>query len=391
MIDWEEAQQRLLKLAKPLSSENVPLNEANNRYLSHDVIAKRTQPAVDLSAMDGYAIRYADLKTQMAVIGESAAGQPYGGVVNPGNAVRIFTGAHVPRGADTILVQEEAFISHNILNLNGNGPAKIGQHVRKLGSDFVTGDVLLHKGQRISAGAIAVSAMANYSELPVHKSPVIGILACGNELINPGEQIKDTQIPSSNSAMLRAMISGLPCRVLDHGIARDNIKDLKRKLDEAAGHHVIVITGGASVGDHDLVQDALKEMGADIDFWRVSIRPGKPIMAGKLGKTIVLGLPGNPASAFVTATLFLLPLIRHFAGAASPFAQIVSAKSLQALPANGNRTEFMRAYVDNNGIRTFGGKDSGLTKPLAMANALLIRPAHATEIEIGEAQNFIYL
>ena len=391
MINYEEAQRRLLALASPLPAVNLALNKAHGRYLASDVIARRTQPAADLSAMDGYAVRYADLAAGMQIIGESAAGRPFDGTLQPGQAVRIFTGAQVPNDADTILIQEDAAVLDQRLTITGTGPDHMGRHIRKAGSDFNAGEILLSKGQLLNPGAIAVAAMANYSELSIHKSPIISILASGDELVHPGDSINSAQIPSSNSVMLSAILAALPCEVTDHGIAKDDISALQHKLESCEGSDVIVTSGGASVGDHDLVQTALTDMGAEMDFWRVAIRPGKPIMSGKLGNSIVLGLPGNPSSAFVTSVLFLLPLVRYLSGSTEPLPVFFSAPSLQSLPNGGGRTEFIRARVDSDGIRTFGRQDSGLTTPLAVANALLVRPADSKAAKIGDIQKYIYL
>ncbi len=391
MNSWEEALECIIALGQPLPAISIPLSQAIGRYAAENIIAKRTQPAVDLSAMDGYAIRFVDAKKPLKVIGESKAGLPFDKIMQPEQAVRIFTGAHVPEGADTILVQEDACIQSGILKLAGDGPGQIGKHIRKTGTDFCINDILLSKGHRIIPGAIAAAAMGNCADIFVHDAPKISIIASGDELVIPGTQMSTNQIPSSNNMMISAMLTPLACKVTDHGIAKDSLEQLKEMLLKCCDSDIIVTSGGASVGDHDLVQQALVALGADISFWRVPVRPGKPLMAGRLGKSIVLGLPGNPSSAFVTATLFLLPLVRHLSGAANPEPQIRSARSLQELPAGDNRTEFVRAVVDKDGIRTFDRQDSGLTTPLVAANALLIRPAYTSYCKVGDHQNYIII
>ncbi len=391
MIGLEEAQQRLFALASPLSRVSLPLIQSSGRYLYEDIAAKRTQPAADLSAMDGYAIRFADLPGDLNIIGESAAGRPFEGALSAGHTVRIFTGAHVPRGADTILIQEDAAISAGTLSLTGDGPGQIGLHIRKTGSDFQLDQVLLSKGQLITPGVIAAAAMANHAALPVHAAPKISIIGTGDELALPGSDFDSSKIPSSNNVMLSAMLAPYPCDVTDHGIAADSIEDLKQKFINCSGSDVIITSGGASVGDHDLVHKALLELDADMSFWRVAIRPGKPILAGKLGKAIFIGLPGNPSSAFVTAVLFVLPLMRYLLGAIDPLPAIRSAIASREFAPGGNRTEFIRARVDADGIRTFGGQDSGLTVPLASANALLIREANAPASSPNFSHKYIIL
>jgi len=375
MIGVEEAQARLLALASPLPAIEVSVSQAVGHFLAEDVVAKRTQPAADLSAMDGYAIRFADLPGPWRVIGESAAGRPFDGRIDNAEAVRIFTGAHVPDGADSILIQEEAGRDGEMLNLTGQGPPILGAHVRRKGGDFSNGDRLLVAGERLNAGAIAAAVMAGYGALSVGGYPKVSIIGSGDELLPPGVHCDDAHIPSSNSVMLAAMLNGLPCSVDDKGIVADNLPDLVAAFRACAGSDIIVTSGGASIGDHDLVQQALRNVGAEIDFWKVAMRPGKPVMAGRLGNAIVLGLPGNPSSAFVTAFLFLLPLVRHLAGSNSPLPEPISAALAKDLPAGGQRTVYFRARIENGEISMFNRQDSGMLAPLSQANALLINPA----------------
>jgi molybdopterin molybdotransferase len=376
MIGVEEAQARLLALASSLPAIDVPVAQAVGHYLAEDVVAKRTQPAADLSAMDGYAIRFADMPGPWRVIGESAAGRPFDGQLGGDEAVRIFTGAHVPGGADCILIQEEAGRDGDTLTLTGEGPRASGAHIRRKGSDFSQGERLLEAGTRLNAGAIAAAVMAGYGTLAVCKRPKVNIIGSGDELLPPGEPCDAAHIPSSNSLMLAAMLEGLPCDAEDKGIVGDNLADLEAAFLACAGSDIIVTTGGASVGDHDLVQKALRNVGAEIDFWKVAMRPGKPVMAGRLGDAIVIGLPGNPSSAFVTAFLFLLPLVRHLAGSKTPLPEVLAAHSATDLPAGGPRTDYFRARVEDGLISTFNRQDSGMLAPLSRANALLINPAN---------------
>lgn len=391
MIPVLEAQARLLALATPLSPQSFSLYDVIGHYLTEDIFAKRSQPAADLSAMDGYAIRFADLPGPFDIIGESAAGCPYSGAIEARQAVRIFTGAHIPEGGDTILIQEDASIANDRLWLGGEGPSNAGKHIRRAGADFCLGEKLLARGSRLTPGAIAAAAMGGLGQLPVGGTPKIAIIASGNELMPPGETCDAAQIPSSNNIMLSAMLRSLPCEVHDKGIVEDDLNKLTNAFVDAAGFDILVTSGGASVGDHDLVQAALVSAGAEIDFWRVALRPGKPMMAGRLGKTLVLGLPGNPSSAFVTAFLFLLPLVRYLAGSASPFPIVLKARISCALPENDNRDEYLRAYIEANEITPFFSQDSGMVKPLANANALVIRNAHAQQLNKGDEVEYLRL
>jgi molybdopterin molybdotransferase len=391
MMDWQEAQKRIIALAVPTPLVNVPLSESSRRYLSEDLKAKRTQPAADISAMDGYAVCYADLAKEIHIIGESAAGRPFTGILRPGQAVRVSTGAVIPTGTDTVIIQENAIITcDNILRFS-NEVYQLNKHIRLAGSDFQADQIILPKGQLLTPGAIAAAAMAGYGRVPVHQIPTISIIASGDELVAPGIVTSDCQIPSSNSVMVSSLLSTLVCNVTDHGIVADNLNAIKHKIQLCSNSDVIVTAGGASVGDHDLIHRALLDLGADMAFWRVAIRPGKPIMAGILGRSVVIGLPGNPSSAFVTAVLFLLPLIRHLSGAADPLPHILNAICMQSLHANGDRTEFARAYVNSERIQAYSKQDSGLTTPLAMANALLIRPKNAPRSPANTYHDYIII
>ncbi len=374
MISVAEAQARLLALASSLPPIERELMQAVRHYLHAPLTAIRTQPAADLSAMDGYAIAVDDFPGPWRVIGESAAGHPFAGALQSGEAVRIFTGAHVPHNADSVLIQENAVRDGDIMRVTDDCAPKLGANIRRLGSDFQAGDNVLPAGSYLDAGAIAVAAMAGHGKLIVGRMPRIGIAATGDELVTAGASTGPAQIPCSNSPMLQAMLAGLPCDVMDAGILRDDLTALETSLLALSQQvDIIVTTGGASVGDHDLVQTALVNIGAQMDFWKVAMRPGKPLMAGKIGNAMVLGLPGNPSSAFVTAFLFLLPLIRHMAGSTSPLPLLFEAASACDLPAGGDRAEYLRATVEGGHITPLMVQDSGLTRTLSQANALLIQ------------------
>jgi len=384
MISVAEAQATLLALASPLSSVELELTKAARHYLHGPLHATRTQPAADLSAMDGYALSAVAFPGPWHVIGESAAGRPFAGVLKHNQAVRIFTGAHVPAGADAVLIQEDASRDGDNLIATATDTLAPGIHIRKAGGDFSSGDTVLTTGTLLEAGPCALAAMAGHATVQVGRWPHVTIVATGDELLPAGIECSPAQIPSSNSTMLHAMLSNLPCKITDGGIIADKLTDLETRLSTLASTtDIIVTTGGASVGDHDLVQAALRNIGADMDFWKVAMRPGKPVMAGKIGNTIVLGLPGNPTSAFVTAFLFLLPLIRHMAGSLSPLPEIFEAKADNALFPGGSRAEYVRGRVEGGSITAFTTRDSGLVSPLSHSNALIIRDVNAPEAPTG--------
>ena len=378
MISVTEAQARLLALASPLPSVELALTKAARHYLHGPLHATRTQPAADLSAMDGYALSAAAFPGPWHVIGESAAGRPFAGVLEHNQAVRIFTGAHVPAGADAILIQEDASLDGDTLMATVKDALAPGMHIRTAGGDFSSGDTVLGTGTMLEAGPCALAAMAGHGSVQVGRWPHVTIVATGDELLPAGIQCSSAQIPSSNSTMLHAMLSNLPCEITDAGIIPDRLNELETRLSALASTtDIIVTTGGASVGDHDLVQAALRNVGADMDFWKVAMRPGNPVMAGKVGHTIVLGLPGTPTSAFVTAFLFLLPLIRYMAGSLSPLPEIFEAKTTNALAMGGSRAEYVRGKVEDGAITPFNPRDSGLVSPLSQSNALIIRDVYA--------------
>jgi len=377
MISVAEAQARLLALTSPLPPVERELMQAVRHYMHAPLIAERTQPAADLSAMDGYAIAVQDFPGPWRVIGESAAGHPFSGSLQRGEAVRIFTGAHVPQNADSVLIQENTARDGDTLRATIDRVPMRGANIRRVGSDFCVGDAVLQTGTYLDTGAISVAAMAGNGRLNVGGIPRIAVAATGDELVPAGSACSTAQIPCSNSPMLQAMLAGLPCDVRDAGILRDDLGALERSLSALSEQvDIIVTTGGASVGDHDLVQSALVNIGAQMDFWKVAMRPGKPIMAGKVGNAVVLGLPGNPSSAFVTAFLFLLPLIRHMAGCDAPLPALFEAPTATDLPAGGDRAEYLRATVEDGHIAPFILQDSGLTRILSQANALLVQQPH---------------
>ncbi len=365
------------------------MREAAGRWAARDIAARRTQPSSDLSAMDGYAIRFADMPGPWTVIGESAAGRPFAGQVGPGEATRIFTGAALPPGTDTVLIQEEAGRDGDQLLLTGEGPGHVGRNVRRRGLDFEQGTTLIAAGQRLTPARIAVAATGGHGHLPVRPRVRVAIAASGDELVPPGSD-DGSALPESNGVMLAAMLADLPVDMIDLGILPDNL-DALREAFAGVEADLLVTTGGASVGDHDLVQPALKAAGGSVDFWRIALRPGKPMMAGRLGETVVLSLPGNPVSAFVTATLFVRPLIAHLAGAAAPFPTPIPAILGEDLPANGPRIDYLRAAMIDGRVHAAAIQDSSMLLTLARSTCLVIRPPHAAAARAGDSAEILML
>ena len=388
LLPVAEAQRRLFAMARPVAEECVPLRAAAGRWAARDIAARRTQPVADLSAMDGYAIRFADLPGPWQVIGESAAGKPFSGSVGPGEATRIFTGAAMPMGADTVLVQEEAARDGDRLSLAGEGPPAHGRNVRRRGLDFLEGDRLVAAGDRLTPARIAVAATGGHGELPVRRRLRVAIAATGDELVPPGSDTSGAALPESNGAMLAAMLSGLPVELIDLGILPDRL-DVLRDAFAGVRADLLVTTGGASVGDHDLVRPAIEAAGGRIDFWRIALRPGKPMMAGRLGEAMVLGLPGNPVSAFVTATLFVLPLIAHLGGARDPLPIATHAVLGEDLPANQGRTDYLRAELHEGRIFASTIQDSSMLLTLARSTCLIVRPTDAPPANAGDSAEIL--
>ncbi|MCM8730365.1 molybdopterin molybdotransferase MoeA [Hephaestia sp. GCM10023244] len=385
LLPIDAAQARLFALAPPIATEHVALRDAAGRWAAESVHARRTQPAADLSAMDGYALRFADLPGPFRLIGESAAGHPFAGQVGAGETVRISTGAALPGGSDTVLVQEEARREGDAIHLDGDGPAFCGRNVRVRGLDFNTGDLLFAAGARITPARLALAATAGLATLPVRRPIRVATLATGDELVPPGTPVTGSQLPESNALMLAALFAGLPIDLAGLGIVPDNLDALTRAFASCSTTaDLIVTTGGASVGDHDLIRPALIAAGGSVDYWRIALRPGKPMLAGRLGDAVVLALPGNPVSAFVTALLFVRPMIAALAGAADPLPVTAAAILGDDLPANGDRTDYLRAEQREGRVHTATIQDSSMLATLARANCLVVRAPHAPPAQAGD-------
>ncbi|WP_420143246.1 gephyrin-like molybdotransferase Glp [Sphingobium sp.] len=382
LLPVAEAQARLLALAALLPPKTVPIDRAVGRWLAQDLLALRDQPWSDLSAMDGYALRAAEFPGPWQVIGESAAGTAQQPLLAAGQACRIFTGAPLPPGADAILIQENAIRDGDRLTANAD-PLLAGRHVRSRASDFADGATLMPAGVRLGPAQIALAVLAGHGTLTVRRRPCVALLSTGNELVPAGMSTPPGFLPSSNAPMLAAMLGALPCDVLDLGIVPDDLDAMVTAFDRARDADIIVSTGGASVGDHDLVRPAFARAGGTLDFWKIRMRPGKPLMAGRVGNAVFLGLPGNPVSAFVTAFLFLLPLVRHMSGASNPLPASMEATLAGPLPATGERDDYLRAFRGADGVVSVTSQDSAATAAMAIADCLILRPAGSPAIEAG--------
>ncbi len=393
-LPLEEAQARLLALAAPLPIERVDVAGALGRYLAEPLLARRTQPAADLSAMDGYAVTPGDMAGPWRVIGESAAGHPFAGAIRSGESVRISTGALLPADGGAVILQEDLERGGESITLTGEAPAPADKHIRRTGLDFRTGDVLLEAGTRIGPAQLALAISGGHSQVAVRRKPRLAIIDSGDELAADWESCAPHQIPASNGAMLTALAASLPCEIARLGPVADNMDAIAAVLARAAQADLIVTSGGASVGDHDLIRPALEAWGADIDFWRIAIKPGKPVLVATRGSgrgtQLVLGLPGNPVSSHVTAYLFMLPLLRAMLGAAQVLPRPVRATLASQLKPGGSRREFLRASWDGADVTAQNLQDSGALSSLANSNALIDRAANAPESPIGE-QVTVYL
>lgn len=373
MISVEEALDRLLALAAPLPVEQVPLAQAAGRVLAETLTARRDQPPFAASAMDGYAIKRveADLHAQFKVVGEAAAGHRFSGRVCAGQAVRIFTGAPVPDGADFVIIQEDVTRQGDLIAI-ANTPGD-STNIRPAGADFTEG-APLPAPRRLTPRDVALLAAMNHAMVPVTRRPDVAILATGDELVLPGEDPGPDQIVASNSYGLKAMLEEMGCIARLLPIARDTEGSIATALELAEGADLILTIGGASVGDHDLVAGVTASLGMDVAFHKVAMRPGKPLMAGRLGGAAMIGLPGNPVSAMVCGQVFLAPVVRRMLGLGDVQPPPTLARLGAPLDANGPRAHYMRAVLADGIVTPFKAQDSSLLSVLSQANALIVRP-----------------
>lgn len=383
MIPVAEALDHLFALADLLPVETVPLRAAAGRVLAETVTARRTQPPFAASSMDGYALKAveADLHAQFKVVGEASAGHRWSGTLKPGQTVRIFTGAPIPEGADKVVIQEDVTRSGDMISITGDPGPK--DNIRPAGVDFAEGTPL-EAPRRLSPGDIALLAAMNIARVPVRRAPTVALISTGDELVMPGEEPGPDQIIASNTYGLAAMLEqvGAVPRILP--IARDTDASLQTVFGLARGADLIVTIGGASVGDHDLVADVAADLGMEQAFYKVAMRPGKPLMAGRLGGVPMVGLPGNPVSAMVCGTVFLTPMLKAMLGLGRAPAPTSRLPLSAPLSGNGPREHYMRAIIADGTVADAGAQDSSLLSVLARANALIVRPPNDPARDAGD-------
>ncbi|WP_169569174.1 gephyrin-like molybdotransferase Glp [Sneathiella limimaris] len=397
MISVDEARSNILKTIKPVATETVSIADAVGRVLAEQVRARRTQPPQDLSAMDGYAVKAEDVQAvpvELTVIGEAAAGGHYAGTVSKGEAVRIFTGAPLPAGTDTIIIQEDTERTENKVLIKEAAP--YGCYVRKAGIDFSEGQLGPIPGTKLSPRDIGLLAAMNIPWVTVRRKPRIALLSTGDELVRPGEPIGANQIISTNSLVVAAMVRQAGGEPIDLGIAKDNEDSLRQMASGANSADMLVTLGGASVGDHDLVQTVLGKEGLKVDFWRIAMRPGKPLMFGDLQGTPMLGMPGNPVSSMICSYIFLYPALYALMGMKLSKPPVVPAILAHDLKENDRREDYMRARIvgEQDGlpvVELFNNQDSSLLSSLSTANCLIRREPFAEPAAKGSVVGLIHL
>lgn len=398
LLPVAEAQARIIDAMPLLPGEQISIAEGLGRTLSTDLVSRRIQPPVAMSAMDGFAVKSDDistLPTSLKVIGHAPAGNSFDGLVGKGEAVRIFTGAPMPNGTDAVVIQENTKYAGETVHVI-QGEISPGQFVRPAGLDFSMGDVLLSPGHTLTARDIGLAAAMNVPWLMVHRKPRISILATGDEIVMPGDPVGRDQIVSSNGLCLAAFVTAMGGDSIDLGIAPDEEKSLSAIASGSQGSDILVTTGGASVGDHDLVQTVLGDMGLSVNFWRIAMRPGKPLIFGKFNGTFLIGLPGNPVSSIVCAIVFLGPAIRKMLGTTPVLPQTVQARLGNDLPENDEREDYLRATLlpgENGSLiaTAYQKQDSSMFATVAQADALIIRSPHAATAKSGDPVNVIPL
>ncbi|MGA8434128.1 MAG: gephyrin-like molybdotransferase Glp [Methyloceanibacter sp.] len=396
LLSVAEALARVTQGLEPLDAEHVKLDQARGRVLAEDLTSGLTQPPFDASAMDGYAVRAEDvavLPATLRLIGEALAGRGFAGEVGQGEAVRIFTGAPVPKGADTIVIQENTEIAPSIVTVKEASP---GRYIRPRGQDFTEGEVLLRAGMRLGPRELMLAAAMNHAELPVRRKPKVAILATGDEVVPPGTELERDQIVSSVPAGLAALIEAQGGEPMSLGIAKDTPESLITLARTGSAADILVTVGGASVGERDLVSAALRSEGMELDFWTIAMRPGKPLLYGRLGSQRVLGLPGNPVSALVCGLVFLVPMLRRLLGLREDVRGQVEAVLGQDLDANGPREHYLRA-VSTSGpggewlVTPLAAQDSSLMADFARADCLIVRAPDAQALAQGARVTIIPL
>lgn len=397
MLSVEDARARILSAFAPLPPETVSVAQAHGRVLAADLASRVTQPPKSISAMDGYAVRAADVAevpTTLHVVGEVPAGSHHPDPLPAGAAVRIYTGAPLPRGADTIVIQENTSQDGDGVTIQEGAAA--GTYVRPAGLDFGAGEIGLKAGQCLTSRDVGLAAAMNRPWVQVHRRPRVAIIATGDEIVLPGDPLGENQIVGSNGFALAAFVEACGGSPLHIGIAPDDPEVLGEMIDGARGSDMLLTSGGASVGRHDLVQEVLRHKGAELDFWKIAMRPGKPLMFGRLGATPVLGLPGNPVSSLVCATLFARPAMARMLGMANPVPPRETAVLGSDLAANDRREDYLRAslHTDKDGKRIatpFAKQDSSMLSRLARADCLLVREPFAPAASVGDTVEIVPL
>ena len=382
LLSVAEALARVIEGLEPLETERVPLDQAGGRVLAKDLTARLTQPPFDASAMDGYAVRARDvaqLPATLKLVGESAAGAGFEGRVGAGQAVRIFTGAPVPKGADTIVIQEDTVTTNDAVLIKDAAP---GRHIRPRGQDFKKGETLLSAGTRLGPRELMLAAAMNHAELPVRRRPKIAILATGDEVMPVGTELAADQIVSSVPYGLAGLIDARGGEAMSLGIAKDELESIVMLARTGSAADILVTIGGASVGERDLVASALKAEGLTLEFWKIAMRPGKPLLYGWMGSQRLLGLPGNPVSALICAEVFLVPMLKALLGLREESRPEREAVLGEALEANGPRQHYIRAVSEwrpdgERVVRPLPSQDSSLVAALARADCLIVRAPDA--------------
>jgi molybdopterin molybdotransferase len=398
MLTVEEATARILAAFSPLAAETVAIDQALGRTLAKPVTARLDHPPQAVSAMDGYAVRASDvtaLPVRLKIVESIAAGRLPVRTLGAGEASRIFTGAALPDGADSIVIQENTEKDGDHVRIVDGGPAIKGKHIRTAGNDFTKDALGVEPGRCLTAADIGLAAAMNWPRLDVTRKPRVAIISTGNELVPPGEPLAPGQIVASNGVALSAFVTAQGGEPMHLGIARDEDAALSALIDHAAGADLLLTSGGASVGEHDLVQSVLKSKGMDLDFWKIAMRPGKPLMFGKLGALRVVGLPGNPVSALVTATVFVGPAIARMLGRSVLGPRIVRARLGIDLPANDLRQDYLRSKVTETpeGLvaTPFSKQDSSMLSALSRSGGLVIRAPHAPALKTGSGIEMVRL
>jgi len=392
MLSVEQALERILGAVAPLPAEQISVADGLGRVLAQDIVARRTQPPAAMSAMDGYAVRAVDVATvpaKLKVVGQAPAGGAWEGTLGAGEAVRIFTGGPVPDGADAIVMQENTEPGDGTVTVLEGAPA--GRFIRQAGLDFSEGDVLLPAGRLLTARDVALAAAMNTPWIMVHRRPRVAILVTGDEIVMPGDPVGPNQIVSSNSLGMASIVQVFGGEPYMLGIAPDDREALAAMAGGAKGADLLLTSGGASVGDHDLVQSVLGEIGFELDFWKIAMRPGKPLIFGHIGDTPVLGLRGNPVSALVCSVIYLRPVLARMLGmeANGGEEQLLTARLTASLGDNDERQDYLRGTLSNNGegellVTPFTRQDSSMLNMLALADCLVIRQPHAPALAVGD-------